>query len=115
MACGGTFEPAAGFSVSVTAAGLHELLRECLTVAPGLDGADYLETRVGSATHLGRRPGRGGPAAGLGQRLGGHRARGQRPAAGALSARGLAHAMAGVDLPADEAPLPGTFDPGRFG
>ena len=47
VACGGTFEAAAGFSVSVTAAGLHELLRECLTVAPGLHGADYLETRVG--------------------------------------------------------------------
>ena len=38
VACGGTFESGAGFSVSVTAAGLHELLRECLTVAPGTGG-----------------------------------------------------------------------------
>jgi D-amino-acid dehydrogenase len=47
VACGGTFEAGAGFSTSVTAAGLHELLRECLVVAPGLADADYLFTRVG--------------------------------------------------------------------
>jgi D-amino-acid dehydrogenase len=47
VACGGTFEPGAGFSASVTAAGLHELLRECLGVAPGLADAEYLHTRVG--------------------------------------------------------------------
>jgi D-amino-acid dehydrogenase len=47
IACGGTFEAGAGFDSTVTAAGLHELLRECLTVAPGLAGARYLETRVG--------------------------------------------------------------------
>ena len=47
VACGGTFEPGAGFSASVTAAGLHELLRECLIVAPGLADATYIETRVG--------------------------------------------------------------------
>ena len=47
VACGGTFEPSAGFSTTVTAAGLHELLRECLMVAPGLAEATYLETRVG--------------------------------------------------------------------
>jgi D-amino-acid dehydrogenase len=47
VACGGTFEAGAGFDTTVTAAGLHELLRECLTVAPGLAGAEYLETRVG--------------------------------------------------------------------
>jgi len=41
------FEPSAGFSTTVTAAGLHELLRECLIVAPGLADATYLETRVG--------------------------------------------------------------------
>ena len=45
VACGGTFEPGAGFSVDATAAGLHELLRECLAVAPGLAGASYGETR----------------------------------------------------------------------
>jgi D-amino-acid dehydrogenase len=47
VACGGTFEPSAGFSTTVTAAGLFELLRECLVVAPGLADASYLETRVG--------------------------------------------------------------------
>jgi D-amino-acid dehydrogenase len=47
VACGGTFEPGAGFSVTVTAAGLHELLRECLVVAPGLADASYVQTRVG--------------------------------------------------------------------
>ena len=47
VACGGTFEPRAGFSDAVTAAGLHELLRECLAVAPGLADASYLHTRVG--------------------------------------------------------------------
>jgi D-amino-acid dehydrogenase len=47
VACGGTFEPGAAFSASVTAAGLHELLRECLSVAPGLADAEYLHTRVG--------------------------------------------------------------------
>jgi D-amino-acid dehydrogenase len=47
VACGGTFEAGAGFSAEVTASGLHELLRECLAVAPGLAEAEYLETRVG--------------------------------------------------------------------
>ena len=47
VACGGTFEAGAGFSATVTAAGLHELLRECLVVAPGLANAEYLSTRVG--------------------------------------------------------------------
>jgi D-amino-acid dehydrogenase len=47
VACGGTFEPGAGYSATVTAAGLQELLRECLSVAPGLAGAEYLHTRVG--------------------------------------------------------------------
>lgn len=47
VACGGTFEADAAFSTIVTASGLHELLRECLAVAPGLAGAEYLYTRVG--------------------------------------------------------------------
>ncbi len=47
VACGGTFEVGAGFGAGVTAAGLHELLRECLIVAPGLADARYLQTRVG--------------------------------------------------------------------
>ncbi len=115
MACGGTFEATAGFSVSVTAAGLNELLRECLTVAPGLDGADYLETRVGlrptsadDRAVVGRLPGWGNAWVATG-----HGANGLLQ--GPMSARGLAYAMAGLDLPADEAPLPATFDPGRFG
>jgi D-amino-acid dehydrogenase len=115
VACGGTFEATAGFSVGVTAAGLHELLRECLTVAPGLNGADYLETRVGlrptsadDRAVVGRLPGWGNAWVATG-----HGANGLLQ--GPMSARGLAHLMAGVELPADEAPLPGTFDPGRFG
>jgi D-amino-acid dehydrogenase len=47
VACGGTFEAAAGFSSTVTASGLSELLRECLAVAPGLADAEHLFTRVG--------------------------------------------------------------------
>jgi glycine/D-amino acid oxidase-like deaminating enzyme len=34
---------------------------------------------------------------------------------GPYSGRVLAHAMAGVELPTDEAPMPGAFDPARFG
>ena len=67
-----------------------------------------------AAAHVGRRSRRRGPAAGLGQRLGGdgHGANGLLQ--GPYSARVLAHDMAGVAQPADEAPLPGSFDPGRF-
>ena len=115
VACGGTFEAAAGFSVSVTASGLHELLRECLTVAPGLDGATYLETRVGlrptsadDRAVVGRVPGWGNAWVATG-----HGANGLLQ--GPYSARALAHIMAGVAQPADEAPLPVSFDPGRFG
>ncbi len=114
VACGGTFEAAAGFSVSVTAAGLHELLRECLTVAPGLNGATYLETRVGlrptsadDRAVVGRLPGWGNAWVATG-----HGANGLLQ--GPYSARVLAHEMAGVAQPTDEAPLPGSFDPGRF-
>ncbi len=114
VACGGTFEAGAGFSVSVTAAGLHELLRECLTIAPGLDGSTYLETRVGlrptsadDRAIVGRLPGWGNAWVATG-----HGANGLLQ--GPYSARALAHAMASVALPADEAPLPQSFDPGRF-
>ena len=114
VACGGTFEVGAGFSASVTAAGLHELLRECLTVAPGLDGADYLETRVGlrpssadDRAVVGRVPGWGNAWVATG-----HGANGLLQ--GPFSARVLAHLMSGADLPAAEAPLPASFDPGRF-
>jgi len=47
VACGGTFEPAAGFDVRPTAAGLRDLLRECVTIAPGLAEATFVEVRVG--------------------------------------------------------------------
>ena len=114
VACGGTFEAGAGFSVDVTAAGLHELLRECLTVAPGLTGASYLETRVGlrptsadDRAVVGRLPGWGNAWVATG-----HGANGLLQ--GPISARALAHAIAGVALPADEVPLPDAFDPGRF-
>ena len=114
VACGGTFEAGAGFSVSVTAAGLHELLRECLTIAPGLDGSTYLETRVGlrptsadDRAVVGRLPGWGNAWVATG-----HGANGLLQ--GPYSARVLAHAMAGATQPADEAPLPDSFDPGRF-
>jgi D-amino-acid dehydrogenase len=114
VACGGTFESGAGFSVTVTAAGLHELLRECLLVAPGLDGSRYLETRVGlrptsadDRALVGRVPGWGNVWVATG-----HGANGLLQ--GPYSARVLAHAMAGVPLPADEPPLPDAFDPGRF-
>jgi D-amino-acid dehydrogenase len=113
VACGGTFE-LAGFSLSVTAAGLYELLRECLSIAPGLDGATYLETRVGlrptsadDRAVVGRVPGWGNAWVATG-----HGANGLLQ--GPYSARLLAHTMVGATPPADEVPLPDSFDPGRF-
>ena len=47
VACGGTFEPDAGFDVRPTAAGVRDLLRECVAIAPGLAGATFSEVRVG--------------------------------------------------------------------
>jgi len=47
VACGGTFEAGAGFDLRPTAAGVAELLRECLINAPGLAGATLREVRVG--------------------------------------------------------------------
>jgi D-amino-acid dehydrogenase len=47
VACGGTFEPQAGFDVSPTIGGLEELLRACLAIAPGLAGASVIDHRVG--------------------------------------------------------------------
>jgi D-amino-acid dehydrogenase len=115
VACGGTFEAVAGFSVDVTAAGLHELLREGLTVAPGLEGATYLETRVGlrptsadDRAVVGRVPGWGNAWVATG-----HGANGLLQ--GPLSSRVLAHTITDTALPADEVPLPDAFDPRRFG
>jgi D-amino-acid dehydrogenase len=106
VACGGTFEPGAGYSVGVTAAGLLELLRECLTVAPGLADATYGETRVGL------RPTSADDRALVGAISGwsnvwvatGHGANGLLQ--GPYSARVLAHRIAGAELPSEEAPLP---------
>jgi len=47
VACGGTFEERGTFDPRATAAGTHELLRECLKLAPGLAEASLLEVRVG--------------------------------------------------------------------
>ncbi len=81
VACGGTFEAGAGFSATVTAAGLHELLRECLAVAPGLADAEYLYTRVGlRPTSTDDRPCRRGDSR-LGERVGGDGSWGERAAA----------------------------------
>lgn len=115
VACGGTFEPGAGFSVDTTAAGVHELLRECLTVAPGLASATYGETRVGlrptsadDRAIVGRVPGWANAWVATG-----HGANGLLQ--GPYSARVLAHRIAEVGVPTDELPLPESFDPARFG
>jgi D-amino-acid dehydrogenase len=47
VACGGTYEPAARFEARATVAGLEELLRSCLHIAPGLAGASVVDVRVG--------------------------------------------------------------------
>jgi D-amino-acid dehydrogenase len=47
VACGGTFEPDAGFDVRPTAGGVRDLLRECVAMAPGLANATLAEIRVG--------------------------------------------------------------------
>jgi D-amino-acid dehydrogenase len=114
VACGGTFETGAGFSVTVTAAGLHELLRECLTVAPGLAESTYLETRVGL------RPTSADDRAVVGRLprwtnawvATGHGANGLLQ--GPYSARALACSITGRELEGDEVPLPPSFDPARF-
>lgn len=115
VACGGTFEPGAGFSVGPTAAGLHELLRECLVVAPGLADATYTETRVGlrptspdDRALVGHVPGWSNAWVATG-----HGANGLLQ--GPYSARALAHLIAEREMPSDEAPLPRSFDPSRFG
>ena len=114
VACGGTFETGAGFSVSVTAAGLHELLRECLQIAPGLGDATYGETRVGL------RPTSADEHALVGQLPGwanvwvatGHGANGLLQ--GPYSGRVVGHAVTGTPLPTDEPAAPANLDPSRF-
>ncbi|HXQ61737.1 MAG TPA: FAD-dependent oxidoreductase [Acidimicrobiales bacterium] len=46
VACGGTFEDA-GFDTRPTIAGLEQLLRACLSIAPGLAEASVVDVRVG--------------------------------------------------------------------
>jgi D-amino-acid dehydrogenase len=113
IACGGTFESGAGFSTSATAAGILELLREGLSVAPGLADAEYRETRVGlrpmsrdDRALVGRLPGWGNAWVATG-----HGANGLLQ--GPYSGRVLAHAIAGRDLPGGEVPAPAAFDPAR--
>jgi D-amino-acid dehydrogenase len=115
VACGGTFEPAAGYSVHATAAGLHELLRECLGVAPGLADATYGETRVGLRPTSADDRALVGPLPGWSNVwvATGHGANGLLQ--GPYSARALAHLMAGPAAPGDEVPLPPSFNPARFG
>ena len=101
--------------MTATAGGLHELLRECLSVAPGLEGARYLETRVGlrptsadDRALVGRVPGWANAWVATG-----HGANGLLQ--GPYSARLLAHAVIGEGVTAGEVPLPDAFDPARFG
>ncbi len=47
VVCGGTYEPDASFDTRSTVAGLEELLRSCLAIAPGLAGATVVDLRVG--------------------------------------------------------------------
>ena len=47
VACGGTYEPDALFDIRPTVAGLAELLRGCLALAPGLGQATVVDVRVG--------------------------------------------------------------------
>jgi D-amino-acid dehydrogenase len=47
VACGGTYEPDARFDTRPTVAGLEELLRACLVIAPGLAEATVVDLRVG--------------------------------------------------------------------
>ena len=84
-------------------------------MAPGLETATYLHTRVGlrptsadDRALVGRLPGWGNAWVATG-----HGANGLLQ--GPYSARWLAHAMTGAGLPAGEAPLPDELDPARFG
>jgi D-amino-acid dehydrogenase len=114
IACGGTFESGAGFSTTATAAGLHELLRECLVVAPGLSEARYLETRVGLRPTSPDDHALAGIVPGWSNAfvVTGHGANGLLQ--GPYSSRLLAHAITGSAAGADEPPLPDGFDPVRF-
>ena len=114
VACGGTFEAGAGFSVTPTAAGLQELLRECLLVAPGLAGAGYLETRVGLRPTSPDERGARRAVAGVGQRLGRHRARRQWAPAGAVLRPGAGARHGGRAAPRRRGAAAGGLRPGAL-
>ena len=83
VACGGTFEAGAGFSVTVDRRRPPRAAARVPARRAGPGGAPtYLETRVGLRPTSADDRALVGPVAGLGQRLGRHRARRQRPAAG---------------------------------
>jgi len=109
VACGGTFEPEAGFDVRPTAAGLRDLTRECLAIAPGLAGATFDEVRVGlRPTSADDRPLLGAVAAWENVHLcTGHGANGLLlgPYSGALVAEGVLGRPPGAMAP---------FSPDRF-
>ena len=114
VACGGTFEVGAGFSSTATAAGIHELLRECLSVAPGLADATYGETRVGlRPTSPDDRPIIGAvPGWGNAWVVTGHGASGLL--LGPYSSHLLAQAIMGAAAPGGDARLPPEVSPARF-
>jgi D-amino-acid dehydrogenase len=102
VACGGTMEAPAGFDHRPTADGIHQLLRECLRIAPGLSQATVIEVRVGSrpATPdsrpiLGRLPGWSNAFVATG-----HGAEGLL--LGPYSALVVARQMLGIDAGADQ-------------
>lgn len=111
VACGGTFTPEAGFDVRPTARGVRDLLRECLTIAPGLGTASMIETRVGlRPTSPDDRPLLGPlPAIGNVHACTGHGANGLLlgPYSAALVAAGITSGR----RPEEMAP----YDPSRFG
>jgi D-amino-acid dehydrogenase len=96
-------------------AGLQELLRECLNVAPGLAEASYLETRVGlRPTSVDDRPVVGRvPSWNNAWVATGHGANGLLQ--GPFGARVVAHEMTDTALAVDEPVLPRSCLPDRFG
>jgi D-amino-acid dehydrogenase len=117
VACGGTMEGSAGFDTRPTAAGLHELLRECLVIAPGLAPASWLEVRVGlrpasadGRPVLGRLPGWDNAYVATG-----HGAEGLLlgPYSAALVARSMGAGRPGIDA-ADATEALAPFAPDRF-
>jgi D-amino-acid dehydrogenase len=102
VVAGATRESGAGFDYRVTPAGLSEILREALAVAPGLASGAYLETRVGfrpagpdERPLLGPVPGIDGLVIATGL---GHSGLTMGPHAGALAARIALGEPPGIDL-----------------